>query len=85
MENQFLPISEIQANDKVKVLVIVWDTKSDHLVFFFDNLIENLNHIIPTKRNNLSLIATFYDPIGLIQPIIIKLVIISRSVKHHIV
>ena len=80
MENQFSPISEIQANDKVKVLVIVWDTKSDHLVFFFDNLIESLNHIIPTKRNNLSLIATFYDPISLIQPIIIKLELLFQEV-----
>ena len=80
MENQFSPISEIQANDKVKVLVIVWDTKSDHLVFFFDNLIESFNHIIPTKRNSLSLIATFYDPIGLIQPIIIKLKLLFQEV-----
>ena len=79
-ENQFSPASEIQANDKVKVLVIVWDTKSDHLVFFFDNLIESFNHIIPTKRNSLSLIATFYDPIGLIQPIIIKLKLLFQEV-----
>ena len=33
MKNQFLPACEIQANDKVKVLGIVWDTKSDYLVF----------------------------------------------------
>ena len=72
-ENQFSPASEIQTNDKVKVLGIVWDTKSDHLVFSFENLIESFNNIIPTKRNILSLIAKFYDPIGLTQPIIIKL------------
>ena len=67
VENQFSPTSEIQANDKVKVLGVVWDTKSDHLVFSFENLIESFNHIIPTKRNILSLIAKFHDPIGLIQ------------------
>ena len=78
-ENQFSPASEIQANDKVKVLVIVWDTKSDHLVFSFGNLIESFNHIIPTKRNILSLIAKFYDPTGLIQPIIIKLLLLFRE------
>ena len=33
MENQFWPTSEIQANDKVNVLGIVWDIKSDYLVF----------------------------------------------------
>ena len=67
VENQFSPTSEIQANDKVKVLGVVWDTKSDHLVFSFENLIESFNHIIPTKRNILSLIAKFHDPIGLVQ------------------
>ena len=34
MENQFSPVSEIQVNDKVKVLETVWDTKSDHFSFF---------------------------------------------------
>ena len=72
-ENQFPPASEIQANDKVKVLGIVLDTKGDHLVFSFEILIESFNNIIPTKRSILSLTARFYDPIGLIQPIIIKL------------
>ena len=72
-ENQFSPASEIQGNDKVKVLGIVWDTKGDHLVFSFENLIKSFNNIIPTKRSILSLTAKFYDPIGLIQPIIIKL------------
>ena len=79
MGNQFSPAAEIQANVKVKVLVIVWDTKSDHLVFSFGNLIESFNHIIPTKRNILSLIAKFYDPTGLIQPIIIKLLLLFRE------
>ena len=79
-ENQFSPTSEIQGNDKVKVLGIVWDTKSDHLVFSFENLIESFNKIIPTKRNILSLIAIFYDPIGLIQPIIIKLKLLFQEV-----
>ena len=50
-ENQFSPASEIQANDKVEVAGIVWYTKSDHLVFSFENLIESFNNIVPTKRN----------------------------------
>ena len=79
-ENQFSPASEIQTNDKVKVLGIVWDTKSDHLVFSFENLIESFNNLIPTKRNILSLIAKIYDRIGLIQPIIIKLKLLFQEV-----
>ena len=80
MENQFSPTSKIQANDKVKVQGIVWDTMSDHLVFSFENLIESFNHIIPTKRKILILIAKFYDPTGLIQPIIIKLKLLFQEV-----
>ena len=79
-ENQFSPASEIQANNKVKVLGIVWDTKSHRLVFSFENLIESFNNIIPAKRNTLSLIDKFYDPIGLIQPIIINLKLLFQKV-----
>ena len=84
MENQFLPTSEIQANDKIKVLGIVWDTKSDYLVFSFENLIESFNNTIPTKRSILSLTAKFYDPIGLIQPtiIILKLLLQEVCITH---
>ena len=79
MENQFLPTSEIQPNNKV--LGIAWDRKGDYLVFSFENLIENFNNTIPMKRNILSLIAKFYDPIGLIQPIIIKLKLLFQEVS----
>ena len=43
-------------------------------------MIESFNNIIPTKRNILSLMAKFYDPIGLIQPIIIKLKLLFQEV-----
>ena len=79
MENQFPPASEIQENNKDQVSGIVWDT-SDHLVFSFENLTESFNSIIPTKRNILSLIVKFYDLIGLIQPIIIKLKLLFQEV-----
>ena len=79
MENQFPPASEIQENNKVQVSGIAWDT-SDHLVFSFENLTESFNNIIPTKRNILGLIVKFYDLIGLIQPIIIKLKLLFQEV-----
>ena len=43
-------------------------------------MIESFNNIIPTKRNILSLIAKFFDPIGLIQPIVIKLKLLFLEV-----
>ena len=41
---------------------------------------ESFNNIIPTKRNILSLIAKFFNPISLIQPIIIKLKLLFLEV-----
>ena len=73
MENSISPSSEIQNNDKIKVLGIVWDTVNDYLIYSFEDLVESLKSVIPSKRNNLSLIAKFYDPVGLIQPVITKL------------
>ena len=58
----------------------VWGTKSDYLVFSFDDFIESFDNTIQTKRNILSLIAKFYDPIGLIQPIIIKLKLLFQEI-----
>ena len=50
------------------------------LSFFFENLLESFNNIVPTKCNNLSFIAKFYDPTGLIQPVIIKSKLLFQDV-----
>ena len=42
-------------------------------------MIESFDNTIPTKRNILSLIAKFHDPIGLIRPIIIKLKLLFQE------
>ena len=44
-------------------------------------MIESFNNTIPTKHNISSLIAKIYDPIGLIQPIIIKLKLLFQEVR----
>ena len=56
------------------------DTKSDYLVFSSENLIDSFTNTIPTRRNILSLIAKLNGPIGLIQPIIIKLKLLLQEV-----
>ena len=85
MENSISPSSEIQNNDKIKVLGIVWDTVNDYLIYSFEDLVESLKSVIPSKRNNLSLIAKFYDPVGLIQPVITKLKLLFQDVCLKIV
>ena len=81
MENQFLPTSAVQASNKVKVLRIVWGTKSDYLVFSFEKLIKSFNNTIPTKRKILSLIAKLYYRLDSTHNYKTK-VIVSRSVYN---
>ena len=75
----FHQVQKSKNNDKIKVLGIVWDTVNDYLIYSFEDLVESLKSVIPSKRNNLSLIAKFYDPVGLIQPVITKLKLLGKK------
>ena len=79
MENQFWPTSEIQANDKVNVLGIVWDIKSDYLVFSLRICLKALT-ILFQQNATIWVSLLFYDPNGLIQPVIIKSKLLFQDV-----
>ena len=79
MEKSISPSSEIQNSDKTKVLGIEWDTSNDYLIYSFEDLVESFKSVVPTKRSILGLIAKFYDPVGLIQPVIIKLKLLIQE------
>ena len=80
MEMSISPSPDIQNNDKAKVLGIEWDTINDYLIYFFEDLVERFKSVLPTKRSILGIIAKFYDPVGLIQPVIIKLKLLFQEV-----
>ena len=61
-----LPASE------VKVLGVIWNPSSDSLVFDLSDLSAVADNLQPTKRNLVSLIGRFYDPLGYLAPGIIK-------------
>ena len=73
MEEGISPSSEIQNNDKTKLLGIEWDTINDYLIYSFEDLVQIFKKVFLTKHSILSFIIQFNDPIGLIQPVIIKL------------
>ena len=73
MEEDISPSSEIQSNDKTKLLGIEWDTINDYLIYSFEDLVEIFKKVVLTKRSILGFIVQFNDPFGLIQPVIIKL------------
>lgn len=53
-----------------KALGLAWDPASDFLLFNFNDIIPNGP---TTKRSVLSTLAKFYDPLGLISPIITRM------------
>ena len=50
------------------VLGIKWDTEKDEIIFNFSKII-SMDFTNTTKRNVLSVIASFFDPLGYISPI----------------
>ncbi|XP_065675822.1 uncharacterized protein LOC136092029 [Hydra vulgaris] len=54
-----------------KVLGLLWNKKEDKLIFDFRNLIHN-DDLNPTKRKVLQFIASIFDPLGIVNPFIVK-------------
>ena len=63
-----------------KVLGIDWDENKDILKLGVGEIFKNAEKISPTKRNILKIIASIYDPIGLLQPIVIKLKLLFQEI-----
>lgn len=68
-----------------KVLGLPWDTENDDFVFEFSKLADAAKKVTLTKRNLLSLLASQFDPLGWIGPIIIRMKMLFQknlSGKH---
>ena len=63
-----------------KVLGVIWKEDIDKLVFDVKVCVQNALSYPPTKRNVLRVIAGIYDPLGLIQPIIVKLKLLFQEI-----
>ena len=57
---------------KSKVLGLSWDSSQDKLFFEFDHL-HQLAKVHPTKRELLAFMASIFDPLGLLNPFVVKL------------
>ena len=66
-------------NDYHKVLGLNWDYKNDEFIFEFSQIILEANKLAPTKRSVLKITGMFFDPLGLILPIIIQSKLIFKK------
>ena len=55
-----------------KVLGVNWNVSTDQITFSLDELAEQARRLKPTKRNIISLIGKFYDPLGFLSPIVVR-------------
>ena len=56
-----------------KILGVPWNTSSDCLLFDVCDMVQLAKNLQPTKRNLVSLVERFYDPLGFLAPITIKI------------
>ena len=67
-------------NTPEKVLSMTWNNKRDTLIYDFSDLVKEAKMLAPTKRNVLKILSSFYNPMGLIQPIITGLKILMQNI-----
>ncbi len=57
----------------MKVLGVVWDPGEDYLQFSVADIAKVEATTEPTKRNIVSIIGNFYDPLGFLATVVIRL------------
>ena len=73
-------INDLNSTKISKVLKILWNKHKDRFIYDFKEIFE-LAHLLPlTKRNLLRILAIYYDPLGMLQPIIIKMKTVFQQI-----
>ena len=73
-------LEERDVNTEQKVLGTNWNYFTDEFLFKFQTQVESAQGLMPTKRNVLRVVASFYDPMGLISPIIVQMKILLQDI-----
>lgn len=70
----------LDVNTEQKVPGTNWNYFTDELLFKFQTHVESAQGLIPTEWNVLRVIASFYDPMSLISPIIVQMKILLLDI-----
>ena len=74
--------SEKDPSYNEKVLGIPWDNQEDKLILGVSEIFAKAEDVKPTKRNILRVIASIYDPVGYLAPIVINLKLLFQEICH---
>ncbi|XP_053686390.1 uncharacterized protein LOC128735933 [Sabethes cyaneus] len=77
----FVSIEGLGANDVIKTLGLLWDPTSDKLLFVSHSPDDHCNK--PTKRQVLSLVASMFDPLGLVAPVVLVGKLLMRELWNY--
>ena len=69
----------IDENCIKKILGLDWNITSDEFIFYFTDIIITASNLPVTKRNVLKLSPMFFDPLGLISPIVLQIKILFKE------
>ena len=61
------------------MLGVKWNCKSDTFHLDLVHIAERVEGLEPTKRNVLSLLASLFDPLGLISPVTVSMKILFQE------
>ena len=71
--------SDCLSNETMKVLGLIWNKSTDKLIYDIND-IRNKFVDNPTKREALHAIASIFDPLGLINPVVVKFKVFSQKI-----
>ena len=78
-----LGIQRIKGPDEFKILWVPWIPDGDLLIFDVSSIAQVAAELHPTKRNVVSLVGRFYDPLGFLSLITIRFKILFQRLCHN--
>uniref|UniRef100_A0A7M5XLH7 Peptidase aspartic putative domain-containing protein n=1 Tax=Clytia hemisphaerica TaxID=252671 RepID=A0A7M5XLH7_9CNID len=72
VKNCYMGDLETIDHNLTKVLGIPWDKTNDSLVISLSEILRKVNFENPTKRNVIQFASSIFDPLGLINPLVVK-------------
>ena len=63
-----------------KILGVCWNVHSDRFIFNLSDIARPTTDLEPTKRNVVSLVGRFYDPLGIVAPVTIRFKMLIQEI-----
>jgi hypothetical protein len=69
--------------EESKILGVRWNPQTDRLIFDTAEIARLAGCLEPTKRNIVSTIGRFYNPLGFLSPVIIRFKVLFQKLCKH--